>query len=246
MRITYLEPALPFLLLLGLAGLAQAWRRSSKRRRPSLLTIGLLGILLLSMNSFAWLVSRPLELWYPHDPIPRDSADVIVILSGTVHRPTPNRPYNLAAQDTYERLEHGVWLFKHWRALPILVSGGPDKDEPYATTMKRILESEGVPPDFIWIEDRSRSTRENAEFSSEILRERGISSIVLIVEANSMPRAAAAFRKAGINVTPAPIRFTELDYNVSDVFPNWRAIALNDEALHEYLGLAWYRIRGWI
>jgi uncharacterized SAM-binding protein YcdF (DUF218 family) len=212
-----------------------------------LLTTGIIGLLLLSMNSVAWVISRPLEMGYVHDPALSGSAEAIVIPSGTVHEPTPNRPYTLAAEDTYERLEHGVWLYKHWKPLPILVCGGVlTKGEPYAATMERILESEGVPSDLIWIEDRSRSTHENAEFSAKILRDRGVSSIALVVEANSMPRAAASFLKSGITVIPAPIRFTELGYDLSDVFPNWRAIALNNEALHEYLGLIWYRIRGWI
>jgi len=233
-------------VLIALLGLVGAWRRSGKGRRPYLLSVGIVGILLISMNVVAWGVSLPLEIWYSPDPVLTEPADAIVILAGTVYGPSPNRPYRLAADDTYQRLEHGVWLFKNWRSLPILVCGGGDKDAPFAVTMKRILQSEGVPPDLIWVEDRSKSTHENAEYSSQILREHGISRIALIVEANSMLRAAASFRKAGITVVPAPIRFTKLDFELNDIFPNWRAIALNDAALHEYLGLVWYRLRGWI
>jgi uncharacterized SAM-binding protein YcdF (DUF218 family) len=61
-----------------------------------------------------------------------------------------------------------------------------------------------------------------------------------------MLRAAASFRKAGITVIPAPIRFTELHFEIMDIFPDWNAIALNGETIHEILGLAWYRLRGWI
>jgi uncharacterized SAM-binding protein YcdF (DUF218 family) len=199
------------------------------------------------MNVVARLVSLPLEIWYSADPLPRGSAEAIVILSGTVHSAKPNRPYPLAAQDTYERLQHGVWLFKNWKALPILVCGGRrDETEPYSQAMKRILESDGIPPDLIWIEDRSRSTYENAIYGAQILRGHGVSSVALITEANSMPRAAAAFRKTGLLVIPTPIRFTEFHGDLSDVLPSWQAIALNGEALHEYVGLAWYRLRGWI
>ncbi len=195
----------------------------------------------------AWLLALPLESRYSHDALPGQDAEAIVILSGTVHHPTKNRPYSLPAPDTYERLQHGVWLFKHWKPLPILVSGGPvDGYEPYAATMKRVLESEGIPEERIWLDDRSRSTRENAIYSSRILRQHGIGHVALVVEANSMPRAAAVFRKEGITVISAPIRFTELNYDLSDIVPNWRAIALNSETLHEYVGLIWYRLRGWI
>src|SRR5438067_13318374 len=105
--------------------------------------------------------------------------------------------------------------------------------------MGHLLESEGIPPDLIWIEKRSRSTHENAVYGSKILREHGITSIALVVEANSMLRASASFRKLGISVVPAAIRFTKLDRELTDIIPNWRAIALNGEAIHEVAGLVW-------
>jgi uncharacterized SAM-binding protein YcdF (DUF218 family) len=244
--VSYLEPALPVLLLLSLAGLARAWRRSKPGNRPWLLAIGVTGTLLLSMNAVAWILSRPLETWYEDGPLPHESAEAIVILAGTVHTPSLNRPYTFATQDTYQRLQHGVFLFKHWKPLPILVCGGPLNGQAQSATMQHVLESESVPSELIWIEDRSRSTHENAEYGSQILRQRGISRIALVVEANSMVRAAASFRKAGITVIPAPIRFTTLDFSIMDILPNWRALALNDETIHELVGLAWYRLRGWI
>src|SRR5437762_2705450 len=105
---------------MGLIGLAAAWRRSERGRRPWLLIISIVGILLLSLNAVATLFSQPLQAWYDENPIPPESAEAIVILSGTVHRPSPNRPYTFPSHDTYERLQHGLWLFRHWKPLPIL------------------------------------------------------------------------------------------------------------------------------
>ena len=63
----------------------------------------------------------------------------------------------------------------------------------------------GVPDKhLILTEKRSRSTRENAAYGAVILRQHGIKRIVLVVEAQSMPRASACFRKEGIEVTAAP------------------------------------------
>ena len=173
-----------------------------------------------------------------------------MILAGAVNPRLPNQPYSYVGADTYRGLQRGVWLYKHWQPLPILVCGGSvnevDDHEPYAQTMKHVLESEGVPSNLIWAEDRSRSTHENAVYGSEILREHGVSHIALVVQTNSMPRAAASFRKLDISVLPVPIGSTKLWWEFSDVFPNWRAIALNGEAIHEIVGLAWYRLRGWI
>src|SRR5262249_13732772 len=156
-------------LLIGLIGLIRAWRQGKKGSKPWLLTISTAGILLLSMNFVAWILSRPLEIWYEDGPTPKDSAEAIVILAGAVHPPSPNQPYTVAGQDTYRRLQHGIWLFKHWKSVPILVCGGTlDEDAPAAETMKVVLESQGVPSELVLIEDHSRSTHESAKYGSYI------------------------------------------------------------------------------
>ena len=112
--------------------------------------------------------------------------------------------------------------------------------------MRHLLESEGVPRPMIWIESRSMNTHENAAYSAEILREHGAVRVVLVVEASSMPRASRSFRKAGIMVIPSPVRFTQLSWEWSDWLPGWPAIKSNGETLHEFGGLLWYKLRGWI
>jgi len=43
-----------------------------------------------------------------------------LVFSGYVRLPSPNTPYSFAGQDTYLRLQRAIWLYKHWRPLPIL------------------------------------------------------------------------------------------------------------------------------
>lgn len=136
---TYTEPALPLLLVLASVGVARAWRNPVRLRRPWLETIGIAGIWLLSMNAGAWVLSRPLEIWYGHDPFPSEVADAIVVLSGAVNPPTPGRPYQLAGQDTYRRVQHAARLFHQWKALPILATGGGPESTPHAEVMRQIL-----------------------------------------------------------------------------------------------------------
>jgi len=64
---SYLELALPLLLFLALVGLVRTWRCSTTGNRPWLMTIGILGILILLLNPVAWLLSRPLEIWYKRE-----------------------------------------------------------------------------------------------------------------------------------------------------------------------------------
>jgi uncharacterized SAM-binding protein YcdF (DUF218 family) len=244
---SYLEPALPLLLLLGLAGVAGAWRTTVSRQGLRLAAVSLVGIWLLGSNWMAWAISLPLEYRYARAAQPAQPVDAIVVLSGFVERPTVSQPYPLISPDTYRRLAHGAWLYRHWRSVPILVCGGPPDDgqEPMAVTMQRWLEADDIPREMIWVEGRSQSTHENAVYGAEVLRRHGVSRVALVVEANSMPRASAAFEHAGIHVVPAPIRFAALAGDVSDVVPGWRAMARVGEVVHESLGLLWYRLRGW-
>jgi uncharacterized SAM-binding protein YcdF (DUF218 family) len=61
-----------------------------------------------------------------------------------------------------------------------------------------------------------------------------------------MRRAAACFRKLGIEVVPAPSRFDDLSATIDDWLLSWKAVRGNEETLHEALGLLLYRLRGWI
>ena len=110
--------------------------------------------------------------------------------------------------------------------------------------MREILVSSGVPEASIWTEERSSSTYENALYGAEVLRSHGISRVVLVVEAQSMLRAAACFRKQGIAVVPAPSEFGQWDPTVDGILLSWKSVRRNDITLHETLGLLWYKLRG--
>jgi uncharacterized SAM-binding protein YcdF (DUF218 family) len=112
--------------------------------------------------------------------------------------------------------------------------------------MREMLERDGIPATLIWTEERSRSTHENALCGAEVLRNHGIGTIALVVEAQSMLRAAASFRKQGIEVVSAASGYREWGPLSEELIPSWTAIQRNEITLHETLGLAWYWMRGWI
>jgi uncharacterized SAM-binding protein YcdF (DUF218 family) len=134
------------------------------------------------------------------------------------------------------------------RDTPVLACGGAMEagDPPYAATMSELLVRQGVPRSLVWTESRSRSTPENAVFGAEELRRHNVKRIVLVVDANSMLRAEASYRRQGIAVVPAPCSYRQLGRWSEELLPNWRAIERNEATLHEMAGLAWYWLRGWI
>lgn len=241
---TYIQPMILVLLMLASIGLLRL--RNSKGFLVA--GAGVVGLLLLSWPPVDWLLSRPLEAQYPVRALPPASAQVIVVLSSAVDPSKPERPYPLPDKATYQRCEFAAWLHKHWQPLPVLACGGrgPKDEEAVSATMRQLLHRAGVPEEMIWTEERSRSTHENAVFGAEILRRHGIDKIALVVEAQSMPRAVASFRKEGIVVIPAPCEFREFSFELEEFIPSWQAIKRNEDTLHETVGLAWYRLRGWI
>jgi|SRR5579863_113666 len=245
---TYTQPLLVVFLAIAAIGLL----RIPRTRGKWLAIVGVAGIFLTSWPPADWLFSRPLEGQYPVRPFkPASPIQAIVVLGEAVTPPQFEEPYPLAGSGTYRRCEYAAWIYRQYGPLPILVSGGRNSQAgpPVSSTMRELLLSDGIPENMIWTEDRSRSTYENAVDSTQVLREHGVSRVALVVDATSMTRAAACFRKLRIDVLPAPCNFHTFGSWASwqdDLVPNWRGVRRNEDTLHEMLGLVWYRMRGWI
>src|SRR5579859_1973111 len=236
---TYIQPLLSIFLLMAFIGLL----RLRQVRKPWMLIVGVAGLLLLSWHPVDWLLSRPLEVWYPIRSVPPEPAQAIVVLSSSVSPPLFERPYPLPDMETYQRCEFAAWLHTHWQPLPVLACGGSQKKgrPALSVTMRELLQRASVPDAMIWTELRSRSTHENAVFGAEILRQHGISRIALVVEAQNMLRAAACFRKEGFIVIPAPCEYIQAEPWLEEFIPSWKSLYRNENGLHEAVGLAWYR-----
>ena len=240
---TYTEPLLA--AFLAVAFVALAFLRGGKRNL--FLSLGIAGLFAVTWPPADWLLSRPLEARYPVRPFASGPVQAIVVLSSAVQPPDFERPYALADAETYSRCRHAAWIHQHF-PVPVLVSGGIGRggSQPAAVAMRELLEQAGVSRNSIWSEDRSRTTYENALFSSQILRSKRIEKVALVVDATSMLRAEACFRKQGIDVVPAPCRFRQFGPLADELWPSWKAIRQNEATLHEALGYGWYWLRGWI
>lgn len=111
-----------------------------------------------------------------------------------------------------ERLRYGNWLARETGA-PLLFAGGLGHGaQPGATEAEvaaEIAAREYHRP-LRWTESRSRDTRENAQFTTALLRDQGIKQLVLVTHGWHMPRALRAFREAAANkvsweIVPAPM-----------------------------------------
>lgn len=191
-------------------------------------------------------MSGTLEWRYPATLSSANEADAIVVLSGGGGPGTPSQPQSVPALDTYLRCKCAAWLYTYWRSVPIIASGGPADAVVLSLLMRPVLEASGVPPGMIATEERSTSTYENAVYTAQLLRRRGIQKIVLVTDAQHMLRSERSFQKQGLIVTPAPCAFNTLSFHLSpaNFLPSGKAILVNDDVLHEWIGLLWYKFSG--
>jgi uncharacterized SAM-binding protein YcdF (DUF218 family) len=172
------------------------------------------------------------------------TAGAIVILSGDLSYNAPEYNGETVGRITLERLRYGVRLF-HTLHLPVLVSGGrlPGSKRSLALAMQEALvEDFRVPVE--WLESRSQNTYENARFSAPLLHAQGIRTVYLVTHAAHMLRAQACFAAFGITTIAAPTHFATVPTpELGDFLPTASGLNASHEALYEWIGRLWYRLR---
>jgi uncharacterized SAM-binding protein YcdF (DUF218 family) len=169
-------------------------------------------------------------------------AQAIVVLSAGTKVEAPEYGGPTVDALGLQRLRYAARLARA-TGLPVLASGGSiSANRPsVASLMAQALEQDfGVASR--WLEERSTDTHQNAEYSAAILRAAGIERIYLVTHAWHMPRACAAFARAGLAVTPAPTGYTDAPSLRLGLVPSTTALRHSYYALHEFAGRLWYRL----
>ena len=174
-------------------------------------------------------------------------AGVIVVLSGGKEYNAPEYGSAVVNSSTLVRLHYASRLAKQV-ALPILLSGSGDYHDSGtsdAALMKDIMMRDFAVQQEYLLEEKSHTTRENAKFTAVMLKEKNITKVFLVTNAWHMPRAIMAFESAGVKVIPAPTDFYVLPTQMSAWMlwvPQLSAFAHSYIALHEYIGILWYKL----
>jgi uncharacterized SAM-binding protein YcdF (DUF218 family) len=240
----FLLPPGIIVIMLVLLGI-WCWRR---RQRGTAFIAVLLGAALwaVSANPVSQLLNRGLEkgLGIP-DSL---NGDVIILLGAGINDGVPD--LSGRGTPTSEMLGRLVTAVRVHRRLkvPIIVSGGAAVagQTAEAPVVRRFLLDLGVPEKQVLLESKSRDTIENARYCSDILKSRGFRHPLLITSAYHMPRSIKAFKLAGVAVTPVPAQFSTggSGGNWVHYLPSSSALHSSSRALHEYLGMLWYRLKG--
>ncbi len=234
---------------------------NQRRRLRNGLIIAAIAIIWIFSNRWVDLaLTRSLEWQYLPAP-GAPTAEAIVVLGGGTYPAQYPRP-TTEMSGAGDRVFYAAHLYRDGRAPVVMLSGGTiewmgDTASTPAAEMADIITFMGVPHSALLLEDKSQNTHEDAAFSAQMLKEKGIHRILLVTSAIHMPRAMAVFQKQGLEVIPAPTDFkvTQVVWDgllhgspksyIINLLPDASDLGSITNALKEYIGLFVYRLMGW-
>lgn len=177
-------------------------------------------------------VTPVLFWWIASLARPWDGAtgEILVVLGNDVHAGGE------MGYASYLRALHALRTYRAGAFREVVVAGG----QGVAEGIREYLAGNGVPPDRILVEGNSRSTRENAIFTAQLIRGHP-GRVVLVTSDIHTYRAWRVFRKAGLAVrtSPAP----DAGKRAHQPLRRWGVFL---DLCLETAKVGWYWARGWL
>lgn len=233
-----------WLLVLGTLAITLAPRRAAGKW---LLRLAVVTFLLLSILPVGLWLIRPLETRFPAAPLRQAPTD-IVVLAGAERLRTSADVGRLEVSEAGDRVIEGLALARRYPSAKLWIVGGvrapgfPETDSHWVTDAWQRM---GLPADRIVTVEGTLDTCQNAAGVADRLTSK--SPPLLVTSAFHMPRAVACFRRVGIDPLPYPVDFHGWQpRSFTDAFSSALSNNLEraDMALHEWIGLLWYRLSG--
>lgn len=239
------------LILLALLGLI-FWRKFWGR---ACIALALLCFWLLSTEPIRDVLTSSLEYQYPAFDVqhidnhlsPLKGSAIVVLGNGTQENSLDYQGSDELGRYGMMRTIYGAKIAEK-TGLDIYPTGGSPlthDTESEASIMRRWLIWFGLPQSRIHIENQANTTWENALLTKKILAQKDINTIILVTSAWHMPRSVWCFEAQGLKVIPAPTDYLteQKPYDIRSFLPRWNVFSDSGSALHEYLGVFWYRLK---
>lgn len=240
---------IPLCLSLLLLGLFFLIFTRKKKTGKVLVGIGTLVLAIFSYDGASDMLVEPLERKYPPISAFEELKDIkwIVVLGGGSGVDPGLPPSTYLSDASMIRLSEGVFLHNRLPESKLIFTGrsGFEGIRPVAEVMASTAEEWGVESENIVLETSAIDTKDHPIYVKEIV---GKDRFILVTSASHMPRAMGLFRKHGMDPIPAPT-----DYMVKEregglrpgvFFPSAGSLEKTGQAIHEYLGMVWAKIRG--
>jgi uncharacterized SAM-binding protein YcdF (DUF218 family) len=238
------------LLLALLAGVVLSFVYRG-RRGTGLVALVAASFLALAVAPIGPALLLTLEERFPRPAVLPDRIDGILVLGGAVD-PALSLSYGETVfNPSVARVLAGIGLARRHPEAALALVGGEGGFVPVGLAESRatlgFVVAEGIAPARVVLEERSRSTHENAVYAKQMIRPKPGEVWVLVTSAFHMPRAVAAFAAAGWPPTiPYPVDYkvdprTGLGANFSLL----DGLGTSTLAGKEWAGLLGYRLMGW-
>jgi uncharacterized SAM-binding protein YcdF (DUF218 family) len=240
-----------FLALLVACGWLLRRRWPDRRAGRNVMLAGVAGLALCGLTPAGIALLLPLEERFGGQVPAAPKGDIagILILGGFEDGWVSGGRGGLAVNEAGERLVEGVRLARALPAAKVVFTGGDGNfvwSQTAAIPVRRYLLDVGIAEARVVIEDKSRTTWENAAYLREMLDPKPGQRWLLVTSAFHMPRSVGTFRQAGFDVVPYPVDFRTRDRGDLTRFFTGIGGCLErvDFAVKEYIGLAAYRLSG--
>lgn len=222
------------------------WQRRRHSGLPLCAACAFLTVLLYFSSTVlgAKLLALPLEAKYKQSN-PAQAQLIVVLGGGSVGAAPDGAERGSLTATGATRLLTAARL-AHKYNLPVLISGGQvfSDGASEAQVSRRILLELGLSDEHIIVEDKARTTQENARYVAQLCAQRSVSSVLLVTSALHMQRSLAFFNhyfgQMDITALPYPCDYTlnpENKFNVRWLVPQAEAFNITCSALHEYVGM---------
>ncbi len=219
-------------------------------RRRLLLFLGILIYYFSSTPFFPYFLLKQLEKNYlPPSKEKISSIKNIVVLTGGIYGEKNLSLEERFNRETLVRFLKAIELKKEYPDKKIIILGGCYKSQTKkgASYLKELAEKFGFKVTAI---DTPLDTITSARVLKEyFIKEYQTSNLpfLLLTSAYHLPRAVYLFKKEGLNPVPYPTNYDyklcEPTFSIWEFFPNDLYIELTTIAIHEYLGLIFYKIK---
>ncbi|MBO6538617.1 MAG: YdcF family protein [Rhizobiaceae bacterium] len=230
----------------GLIALAFGWRKLAGTG----IALGFAILFLSSWTTLGSLMLRPLEERFQRPEAAPEAISGVIVLGGGFEGAVNAARGGYEIGSAGDRFVAAAVLARDYPDIPIVITGGSGDlllhGEPDADTSERMLTALGVDRQRLVLENRSRNTYENAQFTRELLQPDSSQSWLLVTSAFHMPRSMALFRKAGFEVVPWPVDYRTTGEESLAIFQDNAIDSLHNTtlAIREWVGLVAYRLTG--
>lgn len=229
-----------------------------KRRERRLLWLSGSAWLLLSITSMLpvphMLMASLEDDWPTVDVATMPECDAIVVLGGGME-PSQRELPGLILKDGAGRVFSALVLAREGKGRQLVIGGGIFK----TTDGREVFEADGVRD---WLKDWApgnvpvqslggcTDTHDEAMRVAALAKEHGWKQVALVTSAYHMTRSKAVFEKAGMAVLPVPCNYASARMRGRPLpwvnVPNASYLQLFETWMHEIVGMAAYKLRGWI